>query len=551
MDEELFRLSICDHDDVEIVNDCLIPQSTTQPRNFGGYEYQFLDPPSDGSDVLCKVCCLPSRDPYLSQCCGHTFCKSCIEGTKETLTVSNACPMCRNKEFPTVQNKQIDRTIRSLHVFCNNKSKGCNWQGEVNDIIKHLTSCLYENVICDNNCQQKVQRRHLSDHLVKDCLLRTVECQHCHTTGQYQLIEGEHKDQCPKFPIQCPNHCTIGTVCREELDAHKKVCPLEVICCEYYHMGCEVMLARKDMKGHNKGKVDEHLSLVKCELASTKCELVQARKDTAAAEKKIILTEKRVMMKVIAHVGEVLADLSDKLETKVEDLEFDSRKMVKNLELQLYNSMKQIHRDCNPWILKLNSLDTMSKSGKQVAPVIFKMSDYSKYKKDKEWWYSPPFHANNKGAVMSMAACPAGFDTGQGTHLSVFLFLIKEPQHNCGWLSRGEFKIQLLNQHADGEHHVSELAFSDHNKTNDTVSNTLQALKTWRIPQFIAYENLSTISTKRSFLKFDCLYFEVHVKSSPEVSNLPYMQKHPLKQVEPSSLPISVVSQIPHVNIIV
>jgi len=297
--------------------------------------------------------------------------------------------------------------------------------------------------------------------------------------------------------------------------------------------------------------VDEHLSLVKCELASTKCELVQARKDAAAAEKKIILTEKRVMMKVIAHVGELLADLSDKLETKVEDLEFDGRKMVKNLELQLYNSMKQIHRDCNPWILKLNSLDTMSKSGKQVAPVIFKMSDYSKYKKDKEWWYSPPFHANNKGAVMSMAACPAGFDTGQGTHLSVFLFLIKEPQHNCGWLSRGEFKIQLLNQHADGEHHVSELAFSDHNKTNDTVSNTLQALKTWRIPQFIAYENLSTISTKRSFLKFDCLYFEVHVKSSPEVSNLPYMQKHPLKQVEPSSLPISVVSQIPHVNIIV
>ena len=547
MDKELFRLSICDHGDVDIVDDSPADtRSTTQPRDFGGYGYQFVDPPPNGSDVLCKICCLPSRDPYLSQCCGHTFCKSCIDGTKETSTVSSACPMCRTEEFPTVQNKQVDRAIRSLHVFCNNKSEGCDWEGEVNDITKHLTSCLHEDVTCDNNCGLSVQRRHLSDHLANGCSHRIVECQHCHTTGQHQLIEGEHKDQCPKFPIQCPNHCTIGTVCREELDVHQRSCPLEMISCEYYDMGCEVMLARKDIKEHNKENVDEHLNLVKSELASTKIELLQARKDTAAAEKKIILTEKRIMVKVIAHVGEVLADLTDKLETKIEDVEFDGRKMVKNLESQLYNSMKQIHRDCNPWIIKLNSLDAMSKSGDQVAPVVLKMSDFSKYKKDKEWWHSPPFHANNKGYVMCMTACAAGYDTGKGTHLSVCLFLIKEPQHNQGWLSNGEFKIQLLNQNADGEHHVVIQAFSDHTTINDKVSSKLQALKCWRNPQFISYENLGVISAKCNFLKFDSLYFQVHVKCVPEVCDSPYMQMPPLTTNIPSSLPIAMVSQILH-----
>jgi len=550
---EVFRLSIYDHSEVEMVDGCLPEPADsladththdqTQARDFGGYEYQFLNPPADGSDVLCKICCLPSRDPYLSQCCGHTFCKSCIDGTKKTSTVSNACPMCRDKEFPTVPNKQIDRTIKSLYVFCNNKSKGCDWQGEVNDITKHLTSCPYEGVICDNNCGESVQRQHLSDHLVKHCSLRIVHCQHCHTTGQHQMIEGDHKNQCPKFPIPCPNHCTVGTVCREELDAHKTVCPLELISCEYHDVGCEVMLARKDMKKHNKESVDEHLSLVKCELASTKNELVQARKEAAAADKKIILTEKRIMVKVIAHVGEVLADLSDKLETKIDNVEVDGRKMVKSLETQLYNSMKQIHKDCSPWILKLTSLDTMSKSGDQAVPVVFKMSDFSKYKGDKEWWYSPTFHADHKGYMMCMTACAAGHDTGQGTHLSVGLFLIKRPRHNTGLLSKVEFKVQLLNQISDEEHHTVTISSDDHSTTDDKISSKLKAFEGWRRLQFISYQKLGLNTAQCSFLKFDCLYFQVQVKSVLQDSSSS-MEPHPPTASVPFSMPVAMVSQL-------
>ena len=46
--------------------------------NIGGYEYNFISgPPVDR--LVCKICHLPSREPYLSVCCGHLFCKSCLD----------------------------------------------------------------------------------------------------------------------------------------------------------------------------------------------------------------------------------------------------------------------------------------------------------------------------------------------------------------------------------------------------------------------------------------------------------------------------------------
>ena len=52
---------------------------------FGGYAFRFvLDPlPDELSNLLCKICHLPSKDPHLSRCCGHTFCKSCADHSKK------------------------------------------------------------------------------------------------------------------------------------------------------------------------------------------------------------------------------------------------------------------------------------------------------------------------------------------------------------------------------------------------------------------------------------------------------------------------------------
>ena len=105
------------------------------PSNNGGYDYDFIGTPPDR--VVCSICHLPSRDPYLSVCCGHVFCKSCLDGVKISGT-TNICPVCRNEEFITFSNKQIGREVKSLLVYCTNNAKECKWQGELNAINNHL-----------------------------------------------------------------------------------------------------------------------------------------------------------------------------------------------------------------------------------------------------------------------------------------------------------------------------------------------------------------------------------------------------------------------------
>ena len=137
----------------------------------GGFEYQFVSTPLD--IFVCKICRLPSRDPHLTMCCGHVFCKSCLDVMKEVKSmVYNKCPVCRGEDFVTFPNKQIDREVKSLHVYCTIKSRGCEWQGEVNYIDNHLTKdggCGYQDVLCSSGCGGLIQRRDLTKHVENEC----------------------------------------------------------------------------------------------------------------------------------------------------------------------------------------------------------------------------------------------------------------------------------------------------------------------------------------------------------------------------------------------
>ena len=78
--------------------------------------------------VMCNICLYPSKKLCLSLCCGNVFCTSCLDGAKK---VTISCPICRSEEFETILHKQADRAVRSLSIFCINKEKGCEWQGEI------------------------------------------------------------------------------------------------------------------------------------------------------------------------------------------------------------------------------------------------------------------------------------------------------------------------------------------------------------------------------------------------------------------------------------
>ena len=430
----------------------------------GGYDYSFVDKPHDR--YICKICYLPSKEPYLSECCGHLFCKSCLDSVKKAAAISNACPICCDKEFKTFRNKAIDREIRELQVFCANKEKGCEWQGELNDINNHLGNskgCQFEEVKCSNECGKMIEHRYLTNHVETECPRRKVNCHYCHDTGEHQFIEGQHKEECPKLPLPCPNNCEVGSVPREDMEAHRKECPLEMIQCEYHNVGCKQRLPRKDLEEHKKQKLEEHLMRTTSELIDTKAQL-----------------------------GTVLSNL-----------------MVL-INAQSGNSTAYV------WPVRLDTIATILKLGNQACPVTIKMEGYNHKKGNEMEWYSGAFYTHNKGYKMCLRVNAGGLGDSRGTHLSVFLYLMKGSHDDVlTWPLRGKFEIKLLNQISDSEHHSMTVTY-DHTTTDGpgnrvTKGDRAESKCGWGRRMFISNKSLQKITATYQYLKYDSLFFQVTI----------------------------------------
>ena len=373
--------------------------ATVRLDNNGGYYYDFISTPPDR--LICKICQLPSRDPYLSVCCGHVFCKSCLDNIKKATAVTNACPICRDEEFVTFPNKQANREVKDLHIYCTNREKGCGWEGKLNDINNHLGNsdgCQFEGVKCSNECGKIMQRQYLSDHIEIECPRRKVNCQYCQDTGEYEFIEGQHKEECSKLPLPCPNKCGVASVICENMEAHRKECPLELIQCEYHSMGCEIRMTRKDQDKHKQEKMEEHLSktirVLTHELNSTKLKLTVTKQELTDIKGSLAETNYK-----LANAESTLTDTNNQLATALQ--------RISTLEVLLYLATdKEITRPTSSvvvmessvgWSDKLVAMVMMSKSNDQELPVTLEMSEYGKKKKSNVEWYSNPFYTHNKG----------------------------------------------------------------------------------------------------------------------------------------------------------
>ncbi|XP_065901451.1 TNF receptor-associated factor 4-like [Dysidea avara] len=127
----------------------------------------------------------------------------------------------------------------------------------------HRKECPLEMVQCLNKCEKVLQRRYLTRHVQTVCPHRMVDCHYCHITGKHQFIEEEHKKKCPKYPLPCPNSCWVENIPREDMEAHKNECPLEMVQCEYHNVGCEERMMRKRKREHETVEMEKHLFLTR------------------------------------------------------------------------------------------------------------------------------------------------------------------------------------------------------------------------------------------------------------------------------------------------
>ena len=262
--------------------------------DYGGYDYTLVSSPPD-ANLVCKICRLPSRNPHMTLCCGHVFCLSCISKVE-----GSTCCICRatkRGQYKLYKNKQVERDVWSLQIYCPNKEKGCQWQGELNSITEcHLKpaggvdGCPYEDVKCTNGCGKMIQRHHFTKHVRNECPCRVVKCNYCHRDGKHSFIDGQHQRQCPKLLLSCPNNCGTERICQSEMREHRNRCPLETIQCRYYSQGCKEKMARKDQNAHDKRNLEKHLALTTQALAtqmSITQELATLRSDMAIIKQQL------------------------------------------------------------------------------------------------------------------------------------------------------------------------------------------------------------------------------------------------------------------------
>ena len=112
------------------------PHGRSQQETFGGYDCEFVEPPTKAFQTECPICSLILRDPYLTNCCGTSFCRTC----SERLDVKHKpCPTCREDNFEVFPNKGLKRSLNQLHVLCTHSKDGCEWRGELGELDRHLS----------------------------------------------------------------------------------------------------------------------------------------------------------------------------------------------------------------------------------------------------------------------------------------------------------------------------------------------------------------------------------------------------------------------------
>jgi len=403
--------------------------------------------------------------------------------------------VCCDYHFITDQNRQARLETHSLQLFCPNKAKGCDWKGKIPEIDGHMSSedgCQFVSVTC--RCGKSFIRGSLTKHYRTSCPLtpQLSVCPHCGLRKGKGFIEGAHIEECPKAPLACPNNCEIDAVTREEMLAHLEECPLQLVPCEYKHVGCKVKVQRKNMSFHCENYTTQHLQLVTENVVNTENEVIATKQQISETTNQL------------ATAHSVVADMLLQVASMVEMLAGNKAQKEKNFSIQ-------------HWQVWLCCRGMQSATKVLHAPVIIRMTDFESKRRGKELWYSPPFLSHRNGYKVQLKVHPDGFDECAGTHFSMGICIKDGPyDEKLEWPVLGKFTISLMNQHMDSNHYVEDIVFDKltPHRVGGKIGPTDERVTAWGKPHFITQEHLRRVATSCYYLKDDTVY--IHVLYSRE-----------------------------------
>ena len=178
------------------------------------------------------------------------------------------------------------------------------WQGTIETRREHVGMCKFALLPCPKGCRderkevQHFARKDLEKHLKHVCPHRDYNCKYCEEKGTYASITQVHVNMCPKQPLPCPNGCS-ATVERRYLKKHVNArCELDLVRCKYKPLGCDCLIARRDIAAHERDYC-LHLCMAVDTTLALKNKTVELERDLKETKDKLQKSETALKFKLI------------------------------------------------------------------------------------------------------------------------------------------------------------------------------------------------------------------------------------------------------------
>ena len=476
----------------------------------GGYQCEFVEAVSE--DFVCGLCRHVAREPQLTNCCGKTFCNSCIAPIVEN---RSPCP-CGKTDFTTIFSVRDNQRSLALEVRCTLKDRGCEWTGKLEGLEAHLDvssgDCEYVDVECPNRCDQPIQKHNRAIHLTNSCPKREFTCQHCNFKATYEVVSNHHWPQCSFYPVPCPNACGIQAIERGDLDAHLLQCPLEEVECDFVHAGCNTKLQRQDMEKHMEESTQKHLALMSemslriCREFESKLQrqeeefqryTEQMNRETAEKFEGMqgVLEEKQQQIDALGQKSQqslqtTSQEFERKLDGQVRQVAEVARQLqekTRESEAEIRDLRSQLQEKAQQLELLQDHMSTALICPSLSTNVIFEMPDFNQHKDEGDYWHSSPMYTHACGYRFCITVW---LGAHRGTRMAVNLDALKgEFDGQLKWPAKQTMTLQLLNRERDQDHVSVTETFSWDKPTKERCG-----VKCFEIREdFIAHSDLENV----------------------------------------------------------
>ena len=363
------------------------------------------------------------------------------------------CPTCRQLVSKIIPDVGSTKVLKTFKVKCPNSSEGCEWQGDLGDAKEHLEkNCQYQEVKCSENCGEVMKRKFLENHTEYDCPHRVHMCPFCREWGMYKYVTTVHLVDCGDFPLPCPAGCGEKITRRNMKNHLSTECPEEYVSCKYTKFGCDTAVRRREKESHFS---DDTFHLKK-----------------SIKSQESMFQSLGTMFQSSTHIR------PDEI-----PLPFSFRPWLQNTPTCYPRP---------PWVVKLEGFEE---------------------KRNSKGCYNNPVYSHFGGYKMCLSVYPNGVGSVKGTHVTVFISLMKgDNDENLKFPFKGRIVVSLLNQLEDKKHLTTELWSPESNVPEDISGRvtTGERNKCCGNPQFILHKDLNYNPYRNcQYLKNDCLFFRV------------------------------------------